>query len=729
MNFNNDLRNRVKVLNVVQKYVSLKKHGTNHLGLCPFHSDNAPSMNVSETKNIFKCFSCGVGGDGVSFLMKHLKINYRDALVQALELSGIDQTEYQFLLNKRNENPFEKLLNLNDFVAQQYIEFLDSNQEVKNYLIKVRQMDPKILETFKIGFAPQFPDRQSVLERLINSNNENNSYSYKIEELAELKLINLYNDKVNDFFSDRIIFPISNKDDRVIGFSGRIYKTNSHLPKYLNSSESVVFKKHEILYNLNNFYKSNQKYDEIILVEGFMDVIAFYKINVFNVVASMGTSFSNQQIKALSDYLEKKSQQPKKIVIAFDNDQAGKNFSEKTAFTFLEKGFEVRIIDFSQLQSSDKVLKDIDDIINDNNPVNIHLLKNPVNFFQYYLQQIKHQENFTVDDAVSACDNFLEYLFQISTNEIRFKNLVSLHYAEETIESIYDIFKMFNNPILQEQKNHQKAAFLKALYDTNSYLKPKNVFINSISTPNIVSVNEEFQDSYEQLWEPQELNSRISPRILQKKLPKKNNHYPYLSIQKYTKILFLLLINNWNSFSQEVLEDKLDCEINLKEFQDPVANLYANIYVRNLLMDPANELDPLTIVNKKQLDDYLDSDLSVITFGQKRVDFLKKLHFVRSDFLIFKHCNLEELSIPETLYNVFYDCLFNFLLCIIEIERQFFRTKIEKVFQKNGSIEEQMKLVTQYNQEITSLFQKELEIRRKIDTTINNQIFRKQKKS
>ena len=302
-----EIKNRIKLSEIISKKVILKKKSENSfIGLCPFHSEKTPSFHVHDEKQFYHCFGCEKHGDIFSFTMEVDNIDFYSALKYLASLIGLT------LNNKSHQNiSFQNKYKTLDLSSKFFIETLNNkkNKKVLDYLNK-RGLNKEICQEFLIGFAPS-KNYDSQLIDFLKSKNINE------EELIEIGLAKKKYNNLYGYFYDRIMIPIVSTNGKIIAFGGR--STNSSEPKYLNSPESDVFSKRNILFGAYNVKKSKQNIDNIILCEGYMDVIALFRFG-YPAVASLGTAVSEKQI----DLLTKLS---KNIFIVFDGDQAGKNAS------------------------------------------------------------------------------------------------------------------------------------------------------------------------------------------------------------------------------------------------------------------------------------------------------------------------------------------------------------------------------------------------------------------
>lgn len=311
------VRQRTNIVDVVGQYVQLKKSGKNYMGLCPFHEERSPSFSVAEDKQIFHCFGCGKGGTVFNFLQEIEGISFPESVKRVAELEQIPvsidwNTSYDGDTTESIQN--RKLIELHKKAADLYHHVLMNTQigePALNYLLE-RGLTKELIETFKIGFAPQKRDFLSQV--------------FQNEQIAEelFKESGLFIQRDNgeflDRFYQRVMFPINDDRGNIIAFSGRLLKTEEFsgddMPKYLNSPETILFNKRDTLFNFDKARKEIRKENTVFLFEGFMDVLAAWQAGITSGVASMGTSLTNEQIRKL----ERVAQE---LVICYDGDKAG----------------------------------------------------------------------------------------------------------------------------------------------------------------------------------------------------------------------------------------------------------------------------------------------------------------------------------------------------------------------------------------------------------------------
>ena len=292
------------IYDIVSKYINLEKSGSNYKALCPFHSEKTPSFFVSPSKNIFKCFGCGKAGDGIKFLMEYKGISYTEALQEVAQHYGIP---IKYIGTSEDDKKLKGLYNVIDKIAEFYHSQLKKSPIAKEYL-KKRNISANTAVQFKLGYSPE-----NINELLEFAKKEGIS----IDELKEIGVLKeVAKGKYIDRFKGRLIFPIRNHTGKVVAFGGRALK-DGQIPKYLNSPETKIYIKSKVLYGFfeNRDYIREKK--EVIIVEGYFDLLSMYQVGIKNVVATLGTAFTSEQGKFLKKFAEK-------AILMFDNDNAGK---------------------------------------------------------------------------------------------------------------------------------------------------------------------------------------------------------------------------------------------------------------------------------------------------------------------------------------------------------------------------------------------------------------------
>ena len=343
-----DILNSARIEEVVGDFVRLTKRGVNQIGLCPFHNEKTPSFSVNAAKGIFKCFGCGVGGDSVGFIMKHENYSYVEALRYLankynIEVHEIEQTPSQ--IQELNER--EALYAVSSFAKDYFSKTLTDTEEGKSLgltYFKERGFSLKTIEKFQLGYALQEKDALTQLAL-------KNGYSIKSLENAGLTIVK-ENNYYLDRFRDRVIFPIHNFSGKVVGFGGRVLSSiqGANVAKYVNSPETAIYHKSDVLYGLFPAKTAIKKEDKCLLVEGYTDVISLYQSGVENVVASSGTSLTVGQIKLIRKLTDN-------ITIIYDGDSAGIKAALRGISLVLQEGMNVRIVLLPEGEDPDSFAK------------------------------------------------------------------------------------------------------------------------------------------------------------------------------------------------------------------------------------------------------------------------------------------------------------------------------------------------------------------------------------
>ena len=306
--------NETNIIEVVSEYVQLKKKGNSMFGLCPFHNDNNPSMSVSDKVKMYNCFSCGAKGNVINFVSKIENITEDQATLKLAKRLGIEIDEKKNAQTIKEERLIKVMEDSHEFYKF-YLKNSDEGKQAIEYLHK-RGITDDIINEFEIGLSSINKD---YLYLALSKKNHNMLDAINLGLVKEDQ-----NDAYYDTFRSRIMFPIKNRYGKVVGFSGRIY-TESNQAKYINSIESDIFHKGEILYNYHNAIQSIRQNDSVYLFEGFMDVIAAKRAGINNCVATMGTALTTEHVNMLLSLT-------KNIILCFDGDSAGIKAMKRSAF-------------------------------------------------------------------------------------------------------------------------------------------------------------------------------------------------------------------------------------------------------------------------------------------------------------------------------------------------------------------------------------------------------------
>ena len=421
----NEIRQHTDIVEVISSYIPLVKKGKNYFGVCPFHDDSNPSMSVSSEKQIYKCFSCGASGNVFNFVMDYEHIDFKDALVLLAKKAGISLGNVK--LNSNNK--FDKFYNMYELALKMYQNNLNSKlgNDAKNYL-ESRGINEEMIKHFKIGLATISKD---TLTKVLTS---------KDYSVRDMEIFGLGNG-VNDLFINRIMFPLFDVSGKTVGFSGRIYNSSSD-SKYINTKETPIFKKGQMLYNYHIAKDDARLKKNVILVEGFMDVIRLYSIGINNVIALMGTALTKEQI-ALIKRLSTN------VYLSLDGDSAGKKANYVNGTMLEKEGFNVSVIPLKDnLDPDEFILKyGKDDYYS--------LYENAITFSEYKMNYLKEGKNLkSVEDQSKYINNVLE---EIKNDNDDIKKELIL--KKISIEFNIDIEILRNK--LQNLQNYSKIETLK----------------------------------------------------------------------------------------------------------------------------------------------------------------------------------------------------------------------------------------------------------------------------
>lgn len=378
----NSIQKQANIVDIIGSYINLEKKGNNYFGICPFHDDHNPSMSVSEEKGIFTCFVCHKTGNVFNFVEDYENISFIEAVKVVADKIGVTLSEGIHVVSK-----YDKHYEAMNLAIKFYQNNLRSKDGIKakEYLTN-RKIDDEIIKEFEIGLAPA---NDSLSTLLLNKDFDENI-------LVDVGLSNRSN-KLYDVFKNRITFPIHNANGKPVGISARIY-TNSDEAKYVNTKETVIFKKGEILFNYHRAINEAKKKKSLIIVEGQMDAIRVYSCGIKNVVATMGTALTKDHIKLLKKLNVK-------IVLCMDNDSAGEMATIKNGEKLNESGIETLVLRISGAKDPDEYLttRSTDEFL--------EAVENAQTYFDFKLNHLKKNKNFDkVDDVSSYVNSILTEL-------------------------------------------------------------------------------------------------------------------------------------------------------------------------------------------------------------------------------------------------------------------------------------------------------------------------------
>ncbi|NLK29121.1 MAG: DNA primase [Clostridiales bacterium] len=335
-----EIRNRNDIISVIGSYIKLQKKGSNHMGLCPFHNERTPSFSVSASKQMYHCFGCGVGGNVFTFIMEYENYTFVEALKFLAERAGIELPEQEYSAEARKRSDLRaRLLEVNKEAAKYFFYQLKSNrgQAAMRYL-KDRGLSEDIIKKFGLGYSNKYSDDLYKYLKGLN---------YDDVFLKQSGLVTIDEKRGGmDKFWNRVMFPIMDINQKVIGFGGRVM--GDGMPKYLNSPETLIFEKSRTLYGLN--FARSSRAPHLLICEGYMDVIALHQAGFTNAVAALGTAFTSFHANLLKRFTDE-------VLLTFDSDQAGTQASLRAIPILKEAGLTVKVVSMKPYKDPDDFIK------------------------------------------------------------------------------------------------------------------------------------------------------------------------------------------------------------------------------------------------------------------------------------------------------------------------------------------------------------------------------------
>lgn len=439
-----DIKSKVNIVDVISEYLPVEQKGKNYFAICPFHDDHNPSMSISPEKQIYTCFVCGASGNVFNFVANYEKVSFVSAVKKVAQKAGINldinvKDDY-----KPKDTKYDKYYKMFDITNKYYQNNIKSvyGKKAIEYLHN-RKIDDDIINEFEIGLSMNDNNVSKLLEKK----------GYDVNELIDIGLCGKKDNFVYDIFRNRIMFPLYNLDGKPVGFSGRIYNGEAD-SKYVNSKESIIFKKGNLLYNYHRALTHAREKHQIIVVEGFMDVIRLYTIGIKNVVATMGTAITKEHANLLMKL-------SKNIVLCFDGDKAGEK-ATISALDALEKiGITPKIIRLEDdLDPDDYIIKKGSDayLTHLNNPMSsvvfkINIDKSKTNFNDYneistYLKNVS-KELEKIDDKV---------VYELTVNKLSKETGVSCDTINDMVKSMpKNEIKVITKRTSLKKDKYQKA--------------------------------------------------------------------------------------------------------------------------------------------------------------------------------------------------------------------------------------------------------------------------------
>jgi DNA primase len=457
--FIDDLLVRVDIVDLIDSYVPLKKSGSSYVARCPFHTEKTPSFAVTRNKQLYHCFGCGAGGNAISFLMDYSHLDFVEAVEDLADFVGVpvprETSNSNPPLKKQNAAEIFQVL---EQVAGFYIQQLRENESAKAAIdyLKSRGLNGEVAREFQIGFAPDSWD--ALLKQ------------FKTQQLIDAGLaISKEGGSVYDRFRGRVVFPIRDRRGRVLGFGGRVL--DDSLPKYLNSPETAVFHKGREVYGLYELLSRNSKPERIIVVEGYLDVIALAQFDVAYAVATLGTATSKEHLELLFRFTNE-------VVFCFDGDKAGREASWRAvlaAFPSLRDGRQVKIMQLAKGSDPDTYIRER----------GLEEFERNVNSAQalsdYFFERLSHGLNLDDMEGRASLVNKAKAYLQTLPNGV-FQELML-----EKLKGLSRIDKLdfFEKPTTLTQERHKQKQ-------EDTKLSPVRIAISLLlQSPNLIEVVEQ----------------------------------------------------------------------------------------------------------------------------------------------------------------------------------------------------------------------------------------------
>ena len=335
-----EIKSRCDIANVISSYIKIKPSGANYKVLCPFHGEKTPSFYINTSKQIYKCFGCGEGGDVINFVMKIENLDFMDAVKLLANRCGIEINTHVDESTKERMEKSKKFQDIHVEAARFYFSNLIKSKNPGYEYLRKRGLDDKIIKKFGLGYS--LDSWNSLMNYLI-------SIGYKNEDLIECGLFGYKSEtkKIYDKFRNRVMFPIFDYRGNVIGFGGRVL--DDSLPKYLNSPDTLIFNKRQNLYGLN-FARKEIKDRSVILVEGYMDLISLYQYGIKNVVATLGTALTDGQGSLIKRYADT-------VIISYDSDEAGIKATLRAIEILNKLDINVKVLNLKECKDPDEFIR------------------------------------------------------------------------------------------------------------------------------------------------------------------------------------------------------------------------------------------------------------------------------------------------------------------------------------------------------------------------------------
>lgn len=474
----NNIRSSIDIVDIVSGYIPLTQRGKNYFGVCPFHDDHSPSMSVSKEKQIYTCFSCGATGNAFNFIMDYEHVSFLESVKIVATKAGID-----IKIDTNVKVTDNKLYEIYEVSNKYFQNNLSSNMgsNAREYLNK-RGINDQIINEFKIGLS--LKEKDSLTNLLIKK-------EYKANDLVDLGLSNKAADGYHDMYHNRIMFPLWDLTGKVVGYSGRIYN-GEDTSKYINTKETSIFKKGEMLYNYHRAKDKARQKQTVYVMEGFMDVIAAYIVGIDNVVATMGTAVTKEQANLLK-------RMAKNIVLCFDGDDAGKKAAYSCSNELLNIGVIPNIVVLEDNLDPDEYIKKYGE-----NRF-IAKLDNPISVMDFKLSYLKENKDVTNSVDMSKYVNEMlneinkiddDVLRQLSLQKLSQESNLDIEFLNNKIKPIIKIKQTIKQPVKITKYEKAERNLLYYMLNNKEVIKIYNKNISCLPSKLGRSLANKINDFY-----------------------------------------------------------------------------------------------------------------------------------------------------------------------------------------------------------------------------------------
>ena len=458
----NEIKSKNDIVDVISGYINLNEKNK---ALCPFHNDHSPSFSVNGDKQIYKCFSCGESGNVITFVQKYNNISFQEAIKLLADNAGISIT----LDMPKKQSAYDKYYDINDTALKYFKNNLISSVGAEAYkYLTDRGLTKELINEFNIGLSTG-----NKLSSMLQN-------KYDISSLLNIDISKEIGGNIYDTFQNRIIFPVIDEDKNVIAFSGRKYLSvdlnDVSQPKYLNTKETIIFKKSNVLYNINNSIQEIKKSKEIIITEGFMDTIRMSSIGYKNVVALMGTAFTKEHLEKIKSY-------KCRVVLNLDQDNAGKSATISIGDELIKNNIDVSVIVFDDYKDSDEY------IINKGKDAFDLAYKNRISFIDFKLKYLRHNKNMSdsvevskyINQAIESLNNIDDVILrELKINEISREFGIADSVIKSKLKDIVPKRVEVKEEVKSKRYNKYSISEIRILYLMLHYEEVINTFESSL---------------------------------------------------------------------------------------------------------------------------------------------------------------------------------------------------------------------------------------------------------